>query len=251
VPARIALQLYTIREAMAVDFVGAIRAVADIGYVGVEPALGTLNMSARRAAALFQELNLLVPSVHAPLPLGDQQERVVDAAHALGAQCIVSGLNPDDCATLDAIRHACSRVNEACAVAASEGLSLGLHNHWWEFEELEGRHAYKVMLSHLDRRVVFQIDTYWVQTAGLDAAAIVAELGARAPTLHIKDGPALKGEPMMPVGEGVMDFHAIVRAAGTHARWLIVELDWAAMDMVRAVELSYRYLVDEGLARGD
>ena len=75
-------------------------------------------------------------------------------------------------------------------------------------------------------------------------------MGSRAPTLHIKDGPALKDEPMVPVGEGIMDFRRILRAAGDHVRWLIVELDYAAMDMLRAVELSYRYLVDEGLGRG-
>ena len=37
-PAPIALQLYTLREAAAADYEGTVRKVADIGYAGVEPA---------------------------------------------------------------------------------------------------------------------------------------------------------------------------------------------------------------------
>lgn len=35
----VALQLYSVREALAKDFVGVIKKVANIGYVGVEPHL--------------------------------------------------------------------------------------------------------------------------------------------------------------------------------------------------------------------
>ena len=47
-------------------------------------------------------------------------------------------------------------------------------------------------------------------------------------------------------GQGALDFPAIV-AAASGARWLIVELDRCATDMLAAVEQSHRYLVQEGL----
>ena len=37
-PMPVALQLYTVREALANDFAGVVQRVADIGYVGVETA---------------------------------------------------------------------------------------------------------------------------------------------------------------------------------------------------------------------
>lgn len=85
--------------------------------------------------------------------------------------------------------------------------------------------------------------------AGHDPAAVVQRLGGRVPLLHIKDGPATVEDFMVAVGQGVLDFHAIV-AAASGAEWLIVELDRCATDMLVAVEQSHRYLVQEGLGHG-
>jgi len=68
--------------------------------------------------------------------------------------------------------------------------------------------------------------------------------------LHVKDGPCLKDEPQLAIGDGVLDVPAIVQADGDATEWMIVELDHCATDMLEAVEKSYRYLVGEGLAQG-
>ncbi|MEE8390673.1 MAG: sugar phosphate isomerase/epimerase [Anaerolineae bacterium] len=247
----IALQLYSVREAMAQDFVGVVKKVADIGYVGVEPALGTLGTTPAKAAKLFQELGFEVPSAHVPLPTGDDENKVLDAMATFDCKRIISGKGPDSFKTPDLIKQTCDLFNEAQAVAAENGMVFGIHNHWWEFQQVEGRYIYQVMLEHLDPAIFFQIDTYWVQAAGPDPAQVVKELGPRAPLLHIKDGPAVRDEPQVAVGDGVLDFPSIVQAAGDAAEWLIVELDHCATDMLEAVEKSYQYLVGEGLARGN
>ena len=101
----------------------------------------------------------------------------------------------------------------------------------------------------MEDSIFFEVDTYWVKTAGLNPADVVAELGARAPLLHLKDGPAQKGQPMMAAGQGVMDFPAIVQNAKA-PQWLILEMDECATDMPKAVEESYLYLTKQGLAKG-
>ncbi len=106
------------------------------------------------------------------------------------------------------------------------------------------------MRELLDPAVFFELDTYWIQTAGVDAAEIVAEMGERAPLLHIKDGPCEIGKPQTAVGEGMMDIAAVVKAGEGAARWLVVELDACATDMLEAVEKSIDYLTDEGLGHG-
>jgi len=110
--------------------------------------------------------------------------------------------------------------------------------------------VYQIMLELLDPDIFFEIDTYWVQTAGVDPAQVVRELGPRVPILHIKDGPCVKSEPMTAVGDGVMDFAEIVQAGGGITEWLIVELDRCATDMMVAVEKSLKYLVEQGLGSG-
>ena len=98
------------------------------------------------------------------------------------------------------------------------------------------------MAELLEPDILFELDTYWIKTAGVDPAKIVKEMGKRSPVLHIKDGPAMKGVPMTAVGKGVMDFPAIFAAAKGNLEWSIVELDACATDMFEAVEASFCYL---------
>jgi sugar phosphate isomerase/epimerase len=246
----VALQLYTVRDALAQNFERTVRRVAEIGYAGVEPA-GFPGTTPREAAQLFQSLGLKVPSAHLPLPLGEEQGEVLNTAFTLGCARIVSSYAPPkEMDTLDGIKRVCERFNQASQVAVEQGLSFGIHNHWWEFEMVEDKPMYKTMLEELDRAIFWEIDTYWVKTAGLDPAEVLREFGERAPLLHIKDGPAVRDEPMVAVGQGALDFHKILEASAGNAEWLIVELDRCATDMMEAVEQSYHYLVEEGLGHG-
>ncbi len=246
----IALQLYTLREIAADDFEGMVRMVAGMGYVGVEPA-GFPGSNPEAAGKLFKELGLEVPSAHTALPLGDAKNEVLDAMAAIGCPRVVTGKGADDFNSLDKIKETCDLFNEANAVVKAAGLTFGIHNHWWEYTPVDGVYPYQVMLERLDAGILLEIDTYWVQTAGCDVAAVVREVGDRGPLLHIKDGPCVKTEPMTAVGAGVMDFPTIVAAAGAVPQWLIVEQDRTAGDMVADVQASYTYLVGKGLARGN
>ncbi|MBM4049504.1 MAG: sugar phosphate isomerase/epimerase [Planctomycetes bacterium] len=248
-PAPVALQLYTLRESLAKNFEAGVRKVAELGYVGVETA-GFPGTTPAAAAKLFKELGLEVCSAHVGLPVGPKKQEVLDTMNTIGSKRIVTGFGPDQYKTTDLIKASCAKFNEAAAVARENGMTLGIHNHWWEFQQVEGRHVYKVMLENLDPGVFFEVDTYWVQTGGCDPAAVVKELGKRAPLLHIKDGPCVKELPMTAVGEGKVNFPAVVKAAGANAQWMIVELDRCATDMMDAVVKSYGYLVKNGLARG-
>jgi len=99
--------------------------------------------------------------------------------------------------------------------------------------------------------VFFEVDVYWVQTAGQNPAEIVRRLGARAPLLHIKDGPCQIESPMTALGEGVVDLPEVVAAGAGSTEWLVVELDRCATDMIEAVRKSYHYLIGKGLGRGN
>ena len=150
--------------------------------------------------------------------------------------------------TLDAIKRVCERLNRAGEFAQSNGLTLGYHNHWWEFKRLEGQATLDLMLAELDDAVFLQIDTYWAQVGGLDAVEVVKRVGERAPLIHLKDGPINRDDAMLAVGAGGMPIAAVVEAAA--AEWHIVELDRCDADMLQAVQDSYAYLTSNGLARG-
>jgi sugar phosphate isomerase/epimerase len=249
-PAPIALQLYTLREAMADDFEGVVRKVADIGYVGVEPA-GFPGTTVEAGAKLFKDLGLEVTSAHLPLPVGESKQESVETALALGIGRMVAGRGPKEFDTMDKVKESCDLFNEAAEAAAENGMTFGIHNHYWEFFQVDGQYVYQVIKERVKPEVFFQIDAYWVQTAGPDPAAVLKELGPRAPLVHVKDGPCVKEEPMQALGEGVTDFKSLVEAGSENTEWWIVELDRCATDMMEAVIKSYNYMMEEGFARGN
>ena len=247
--AKIGIQLYSVRDQLAQGFEAPVRKIADLGYAGVEPA-GFPGTTPEAAGKLFRQLKLEVPSAHSGLPIGDHKNEVLDAMRAIGCRRIISGFGPDAFQTLDKIKASCDTFNQAAAAAQAAGMQFGIHNHWWEFQAVEGQPVYKTMLKHLSADVFFEVDTYWARTAGADPAAAVRELGARAPILHIKDGPGVQGQHHTAVGDGIMDFPAIAKASAKTAEWWVVELDSCATDMMEAAAKSYAYLTREKLAKG-
>jgi sugar phosphate isomerase/epimerase len=251
--APIALQLYTLRDAMATDVPGVLKRVAEIGYIGVETAFFGPELTHRQAREMIVALGLQICSIHCELPIGSQREAVLAQASDLGATRVVWHGWPEDprYSSLDGIAALAEEYNLANHAARSAGLSFGFHNHWWECGMLAGKRVYQHLLPLLDPTIFWELDTYWATVAGCDAAALVRELGPRAPLLHLKDGPAINNMPKQAVGSGTLDIPGIVAASAESAEWLIVELDDYAGDMFEAVEQSYRYLVGKGLARGN
>jgi sugar phosphate isomerase/epimerase len=241
---QLALQLYTLRDRLGQDFAGTLAQIAEIGYRFVETAFWPAGMTVDQAALLLKQAGLTPMAAHIELPLGDQEGPVLAALATLGCtRAIWHGWPQDpDYSSLAGIKRLAERYNRANQLLRQHGYSFGLHNHWWEFEPVENRFPYQLLLSELDPTIFFELDTYWIKTAGRDPAQVISEVGQRATVLHIKDGPAVKGAPMTAVGDGTQDFTAILQASAGAAGWLVVELDECASDMLTAVRRSYTYL---------
>ena len=147
----IAAQLYSVRSELAADFEGTVRQIADMGYVGVEP-YGGMPCDLADAAALFDELELQVGSCHVPFPTGADQDSVLAIAEAFAPDRVcIAFMPPDEFETLDSINAACEKLNRAGEFARANNLSLGYHNHWWEFKQLNGANTLDLMLAEAGR----------------------------------------------------------------------------------------------------
>ncbi len=86
---RIGIQLYTLREAMALDLEGTMREVAAIGYREVEFA-GYFQHSPQQIADVLAHNGLSAPSAHVPLEaLRQQLDELLEAARILGHHYLV------------------------------------------------------------------------------------------------------------------------------------------------------------------
>jgi len=247
--AKLGIQLYSLREEIVSDYRGILEKLAAAGYTGVEAA-GHPGSTYQEVDPIYRDLGLTVSSAHVPLPIGDTVQESVDQAKTLGAKHLVTGAGPTEFETEDKIKATCESLNQAAQNVEKHGLQLNIHNHWWEYEQLNGKFVYKYMLEHLEPSVLFQLDTYWIKVGGADPASVVGELKDRAKLLHIKDGSGVKGDPHLAVGEGCMDFDEISTASGDQADWWIVELDACATDMLEAVEKSAAFLKGKSYIAG-
>lgn len=246
----LSVQLYSLREAAETDFDAVLEAVADIGYLGVEP-FNLYGRSPRSFRDRVESLGLTISSSHTPWANRAPIEEVVETLGELGLGRAIGGFMPDDFADLDAVRRTADTCQALIEHLKPQGLDLAIHNHWWEFAEIAGRPA----LHHLEEMVPdlqFELDTYWAANFGAcDPASELRRINRRAPLLHIKDGPLEPKQPHVAVGSGKMNIPALVAAADEDVlEWLIVELDACATDMLTAVRASFDYLTDAGLATG-
>ena len=244
---QIAVQLYSVRDELSRDYAGTIDQLANFGYTGAEFAGCPSGVSLEQCAKILKRAGLTVPSMHCPVPSGANRNMIFDNAHMFGCEYLINSKNPEDFKTNDLIRKSCDDFNFAAEEAMKNGLKLAVHNHWWEYQEVDGIPAYKIMLEHLSADVLFELDTYWVKIGGQDPAAVLAELGSRAPLVHIKDGSGVAGNlNMKAAGQGVMDL-APVFSKAKNAEWLICELDACETDMLQAVKDSYDYITQHAV----
>lgn len=238
------------REAAVKDFPGTLRRIAEIGYKGVEFA-GLHGHKPSEIAMLIQELGLKVSSSHTGVPTKENLSELLDVELALGNKRVISGYGPDRLASIDMCKKAVEEFNTATDLLKPYGLTYGMHNHWWEFDTVDGRRVYDMLMEEAPE-MFSELDVYWTAYGKADPVQVVSEFKSRIPLLHIKDGTLKENTPHLAVGDGVLDIPAIVGAADPNVlEWLIVELDSFAGDMLDAVKKSYDYLTSSGLAEGN
>jgi len=246
----IALQLYTLREQTAEDFVGVLRRVAEIGYAGVEFA-GYGGLDAAELKALLDELGLRAAGSHVGLQaLECELDAVIEYSLAIGNPYVVCpSIPPDrrqDEAGVRAIAQSLNRIGAACR---ERGLLFCYHNHAFEFEPLDGKSFLDTLFSTTDPELVrAEVDTYWVQFAGLDPAELIERYSDRVALVHLKDMDP-QDRSFAEVGEGTLDWKAIFAASeAAGAEWYIVEQDRCKRPPLESVRLSLENLRSMGMA---
>lgn len=245
----IGLQLYSVRDALAENYDGTLEAVAAAGYRTVELA-GMVGASPAETARRLSALGLHAPAAHIGLPLSSE---TLDLAATFGCRYLVCPwLPPETFRTRSDIARNCDLLNEGARAARAHGLELLYHNHWWEYRDrVDGQPVYRLMASHLEPEVGYEVDLYWAKTGGADPRLVLAELGERVKVIHIKDGPLDEDKAMTGVGEGDFGWDGLIgelrTSALTHG---FVEMDRVAEtdNAVAAAARSMAWLRGHGLS---
>jgi sugar phosphate isomerase/epimerase len=252
----VALQLYTLREQMKDDFRGVVRAVAGMGYDGVQFA-GYGGLSAPEMRTLLDDNGVRPAGTHTGLDtLEGDLEAELDYNQAIGNRWVICPAIPEarrrDLAGWRDVAASLNRVGERCV---ARGLLFGYHNHSFEFPPIpdgEGRRGLDVILGETDPRHVFwEPDVYWIKKGGADPAAMIREYAGRVPITHLKDMTGDERATFAEVGEGTLDWPAILDASDAAAvEWHCVEQDRCDRPPLESVRLSLEHLRSWGMGDG-
>jgi len=241
---KIGVQLYTVRDAMAKDFDGTLRKVAQIGYQEVEFA-GYFGRTPAQVKESLRQAGLSAPSTHVEYDaVKNDWPDALDAARGAGIQyVVVAWINEDDRKTIDDWKRIADRLNSAATTAASAGLRLAYHNHSYEFVPVQGQVPYDLLLASTDPKLVrLEMDLYWVTVGGRNPLDYFARWPGRFPLVHIKDSKGPPANTMTEVGSGTIDWKAILakhKEAGIEHYFVEHDEPAAAFASVTA---SYEYL---------
>jgi len=241
---RLSLQLWSVRDDTAKDFAATVKAVADIGYAGVETA-GYGNLEAADAAQAIKDAGLVVSGMHIGIPqLRGALNAVIDEALLCGTRDIICPFGPvDHFQTADACRTIGAELNEIGARLRGLGFQLHYHNHAHEIALQDGRPGIDWLLdSATPANLSFEADVYWVQVGGQDPARMIREQGRRIRLIHIKDETE--------IGSGPVDFPAVFAAADSVgvAEWYVIEVEKYNHAPLESVRLSFEQMRSWGRA---
>lgn len=237
---QIALQLYTVRDALAVDLPGTLRAVSQAGYSAVELA-GLPEIEPGELAGRLADAGLAAVASHEPLErLRADVDAVARRLTILGcSRAIVPWLPVEDRDSADAVRRVAAELGTLEERLAAHGIRLGYHNHAFEFEPVDGTTTWEVLRAEAPPTVEFEIDVYWAAIGGMDPAALIEANRDRVRLLHMKDLDAGPERRDAPPGSGVLRWDEILRTARAGGvEWYVVEQDVPAdpfADITRAL----------------
>ncbi len=240
------LQLYTLRNETAGDFVGTLGKVKEIGYQGVEFA-GYGNLSAKELHHVLRDLDLTAVSSHIPLQeLEHHLDAWLEYNLQIGCSYIVCPwLPPERRNAYEILAETLQQIGESCN---QMGIQFCYHHHDFEFETINHHYALDILLdANKQTAVNLEMDIYWAAYAGTPMVPYIEKYQGRLPLMHLKDMESDAERAFAPVGTGQIDIEAAI-AAGKEAgvKWFLVEQDVCKIDPFESIQISYDYLKGKG-----
>jgi sugar phosphate isomerase/epimerase len=221
----VSVQTFAVRDEMDKDFPGVMNKLVGIGYEYVElyhHAYG--GRSAAEVKKAMDNAGLKNSGCHVGIKdLENNLEETIAFLAESGCPHMICGWAeyPSALAPWERAKF----FNQVGKKAKEGGLLFSLHNHRQEFTKAGDRYILDVLMENTDPALVgLEMDTYWAVKGGADPAAFQAKWKHRSPLIHLKDYNPKKNPDWATIGEGIIDFAAVIKAA-TETSGFVFDLD--------------------------
>lgn len=170
--------------------------------------------------------------------LSNNWKQIIDDAAAIGQKyAVLAYLMPNE-RKPDDYKQLFDLLNAGNEVAEKAGLTMGYHNHDFEFtERVDGEKPYNLILKNT--KVAMEMDLYWVVKANEKPEEYFMSNPGRFPLWHTKDMANTAAKEFAEVGEGTIDFADIFKHA-KHAglKHYFVEQDVCKRPPLESIKIS-------------
>ncbi|MEJ7616876.1 MAG: sugar phosphate isomerase/epimerase family protein [Pyrinomonadaceae bacterium] len=215
----VGLELFSVRDELAKDLMGTVRAVAKMGYEEVEffsPYYQWTPEYAKEVRKLLDDLGVRCPSTHngANAFAADGLQKAIDLNQILGSKTIVMASAGGRVSDLDGWKGVAERLSQAAEKLRPLGMRAGFHNHELEFTALEGKRPMEVLAANTPKDVTLQLDVGTCVDAGADPVGWIKANPGRIRSMHCKDWAAAEEKSYRVLfGEGDSPWKKIFQAA--------------------------------------
>ena len=272
----VGIQLYSVRNSLAQDPWGTLEKVAAAGFKYVEaanhnaandPGVG-FGVSAADMRNKLEEFGLQIVGCHInPLDV-EILPRVIEYQAEVGNTRFGCDIEFFPAGDRDFVLRRCETFNSIGELANQHCMEFYYHNHFQEFQQIDGEYVYDIILANTDPKLVkLELDTYWMYRGGVDPLQWMQSHGDRIVLLHQKDFPAESPQPLnlfegvvdpaenidmavfddrknplcfVEIGTGTLPIQDIIDAAGKlpNLEYLILEQDHTQLDEIESIKAS-------------
>jgi len=246
------LELYSVRNELKNDPEATVRAIAHMGYQGVEfyaPYFEWSESQTKQMRKLLDDLGIRCFSTHndssylSPEHIG----RARDLNLILGSKYVVmASAVPKP--GLDGWKLVADSLNFAADQLESSGLKAGYHNHQREFIPIENWRPIEIIAKNTKPSIMLQLDVGTCLEAGSSPVAWIHTNPGRIRSLHLKDwSPEPTKGYFVLFGEGAADWKNIFEAAESAGgvEYYLIEQEgsrFTELDTARRCLQSFRHI---------
>lgn len=250
----LAIQLYTVRDAIAENLEKSLERLAELGFKQLE-IYGYDGKFFGKTRTEFQTIlknvDLEVISSHHTTgivhntkgTLLNNWEKSVEDLHFIGAKYMVCSYLFEEERTIELYKKLPELLNRSGLITNKAGIDFAYHNHDFEFEKFEDKTVYDFILDNTDSDLVkFELDLFWIAKAGFNPLDYFEKYPKRFPLWHVKDMKA-GTKDFTEIGRATIDFKTIFESKEkVGLKYWFLEQDSSDKDIFESIKTSKNYI---------
>ena len=210
------IQLYSVKEDMAIDPVATMKSLGSYGYKqleGYDGGKGILwGLQPTEFKTLMSEIGTTMVASHCNV-FENLEAQAQMAAEVGMSYLICPWIGPQK--SLDDYKKKAAEFNQIGEKLKAFGIKFAYHNHDYTFVDLEGQMPQDILMNETDPALVdFELDIYWAYVANVNPSEYLAKFPGRFRLCHVKDAGAGTGDPHergVLLGQGEIPYSTLIK----------------------------------------